>query len=100
MQPQSLRNDPDDVRIPSITIDAGRQFQTIEGFGGALTESSAMVWSRMKANSRRKSLMRTLIPAPETATQYAVCTLTHAIFRAGIGHAARRTATKRSRAFR
>ncbi|MDT0642781.1 glycoside hydrolase family 30 beta sandwich domain-containing protein [Zunongwangia sp. F363] len=49
---------------PSITVDASQQYQEIEGFGAALTGSSAYVINRMDAN--QKNALLTDLFDPET----------------------------------
>jgi len=36
-----------DGSLPSVTVDPAKQFQTIEGFGGAFTEAGAVTWRKM-----------------------------------------------------
>jgi len=43
-----------DLSASSITVDNGKKFQTIEGFGGAMTESSAWVISQMPPDKQRE----------------------------------------------
>lgn len=47
----------------AIVCDPGRQFQSIEGFGGALTESSAWVLDQLPAERRSEVLRRYYDPA-------------------------------------
>ncbi len=42
----------------TISIDVGKQFQEVEGFGGALTESSAWVLAQLPAEKRSEVLRR------------------------------------------
>jgi glucosylceramidase len=47
----------------TITCDPGQRFQSIEGFGGALTESSAWVLAQLPARQRLEVLRRYYDPA-------------------------------------
>jgi glucosylceramidase len=49
--------------LPTVTVDTGRRFQQIEGFGGAFTESSAVNWLALGADRRREVLEAYFDPA-------------------------------------
>jgi glucosylceramidase len=51
--PVLLDEDPD-VHLPSVSVDPSKRFQTIEGFGGAFTEASAVSLSRMRKEHREQ----------------------------------------------
>jgi glucosylceramidase len=55
-QQRPLRPDASELHLPSVRVDAGRSFQTIEGFGGAFTESAAVNWLGLSA-ARREELL-------------------------------------------
>jgi glucosylceramidase len=46
---------PDEI-TPFVMVDSGKTFQTIEGFGGALTDSSAETWAKLPAASQKEIL--------------------------------------------
>jgi len=52
-----------EARLPTVTVDTGRRFQQIEGFGGAFTESSAVNWLALGADRRREVLEAYFDPA-------------------------------------
>jgi len=43
-----------DVHLPSVSVDPSKRFQTIEGFGGAFTEASAVSLLRMRKEHREQ----------------------------------------------
>jgi len=45
-----------DEHAPAVMIDAAKAFQTIEGFGGALTDASAETWAKLPA-ARQQELL-------------------------------------------
>jgi glucosylceramidase len=45
-----------DNRLPSILIDADKRYQTIEGFGGAFTESAAVTFYKLSPEKRAQVL--------------------------------------------
>ena len=46
-QPATAIGQVGDSSLPTVFIDPAKQFQTIEGFGGAFTEAAAVTWKRM-----------------------------------------------------
>jgi len=59
LQPSSLHFSSDEGRLPLVTVDDAQRFQTIDGFGFALTGGSAQLLMRMGA-SQRTALLKTL----------------------------------------
>ncbi len=53
---QPLPPDASEQGLPSVRVDAEHTFQTIEGFGGAFTESSAVNWLAL-STPRREQLL-------------------------------------------
>jgi glucosylceramidase len=49
--------------LQTLTVDTGRRFQQIEGFGGAFTESAACNWLALGADRRREVLEAYFDPA-------------------------------------
>ena len=47
---------PSDSTLPGVTVNAGRAFQTIEGFGGAFTEAAAISWQALSPPRREEAL--------------------------------------------
>lgn len=47
-------NDGSNDAVPSIVIDQTVTLQTVEGFGGAITDSVASVWSKLEADLQQK----------------------------------------------
>jgi len=45
-----------DSHLPVLTVNPQRTFQTIEGFGGAFTEASAVTWLTLSATKRKEVL--------------------------------------------
>jgi len=45
-----------DEHVPAVMVDATKPFQTIEGFGGALTDAAAETWAKLPAD-RQKELL-------------------------------------------
>ena len=45
-----------DEHVPAVMIDASKTFQTIEGFGGALTDAAAETWAKLPAERQRELL--------------------------------------------
>ena len=43
--------------LPSIWVDPGRRFQTLEGFGGAFTEAAAVTWQGL-GDGQREAFLR------------------------------------------
>ena len=60
-----LRFGPTANSFPTITLDTARTYQTIDGFGYALTGGSATVINRMSASSRA-DLLRELFATDST----------------------------------
>ena len=56
---------------PAIIIDAGHTFQTIEGFGGALTDASAETFYQLPADKQQEFL--TACFDPENGNGYNLC---------------------------
>jgi glucosylceramidase len=52
-----------DVGLPRIWVDAGRRFQTLEGFGGAFTEAAAVNWQALDSERRQQLLREYFDPA-------------------------------------
>ncbi len=48
---------PGAADLPRIWVDPARRFQTIEGFGAAFTEASAVTWARL-GDKQREALLR------------------------------------------
>jgi glucosylceramidase len=46
-----------DNRLPSILVDSKKRFQTIEGFGGAFTESAAVTFYKLSPEKREQVLL-------------------------------------------
>jgi glucosylceramidase len=59
LQPGSLHFSSEEGRLPLVTVDDAQRFQTIDGFGFALTGGSAQLLMRMGA-SQRTALLKTL----------------------------------------
>ena len=49
--------------LPTVFVDTSRRFQTIEGFGGAFTEASAVVWQGLGEGAREQMLRDCFDPA-------------------------------------
>ncbi len=45
----TLGHDAGEPELPSVSVDTGRRFQVIEGFGGAFTEAAAVNWLSLGA---------------------------------------------------
>jgi glucosylceramidase len=52
-----LPGGPFDPALPAISVDPGRTFQTVLGFGGAFTEAAAVTW-RALGEARRDDVLR------------------------------------------
>src|SRR3984885_15953123 len=62
LQPSSLHFSSDEGRLPLVTVDDAQRFQTIDGFGFALTGGSAQLLMRMGA-PQRAALLKELFTA-------------------------------------
>ena len=60
--------------LPSLFVDPRRQFQTVEGFGGAFTEAAAVTWKLLPEAEQAELLERYLTRHADTATPSAVST--------------------------
>ena len=49
---QPLGNSPDQA-VANVFVNPARQFQTIEGFGGAFTEAAAVTWKKMGTENQK-----------------------------------------------
>ena len=56
---------------PTVIIDPSKLFQTIEGFGGALTDASAETWAKLPAG-RQQELLEAYFD-PEKGIGYSLC---------------------------
>jgi glucosylceramidase len=65
-----LRPEPIDA-ARAVTVDAARQFQTIEGFGGAFTESAALTLHKLPAE-KQDQILRAYFD-PQTGHGYSLC---------------------------
>jgi len=45
-----------DEHVPAVMVDPTKTFQTIEGFGGALTDAAAETWAKLPAERQRELL--------------------------------------------
>jgi glucosylceramidase len=59
--------------LPSLWVDAGRRFQTIEGFGGAFTEAAATVWQGLGDAAREQLLRDYFDPDASRGHGYTLC---------------------------
>jgi len=59
----TLAPDAGEPGLPTVTVDTGRTFQQIEGFGGAFTEASAVNWLALTASHRQQVLEAYFDPA-------------------------------------
>ena len=46
-----------DEHVPAVMIDPAKAFQTIEGFGGALTDAAAETWAKLPAERQRELIL-------------------------------------------
>lgn len=60
-----------DSHLPAVVVDAAHRFQTIEGFGGAFTESTAVTLQKMPAAARNEIINAYFNPA--TGHGYNLC---------------------------
>jgi glucosylceramidase len=60
-----------DNRLVSVLVDPNRTFQTMEGFGGAFTESAAVTFARLSAG-KQKEILRAYFD-PQTGIGYSFC---------------------------
>ena len=60
-----------DNSIATVFIDPAKQFQTIEGFGGAFTEAAAVTWRKLSATNRQAIINAYFDPA--TGHGYTLC---------------------------
>ena len=65
---------------PTFQIDASKTYQTMLGFGGAMTESCAMNMNRSPTQMRRQALQQLLSKTNGAGFDYFVCRLVPAIF--------------------
>ena len=56
---------------PTVIVDPSKPFQTIEGFGGALTDASAETWAKLPAERQQELL--TAYFDPEQGIGYSLC---------------------------
>jgi glucosylceramidase len=63
-----------DENYPTIIIDPGRSFQTIEGFGGAFTDAAADVYAQLPAASQERFLKACFDPVEGNG--YTLCRTT------------------------
>ncbi len=56
---------------PTVIVDPSKLFQTIEGFGGALTDASAETWAKLPAE-RQQELLKAYFD-PEQGIGYSLC---------------------------
>ncbi len=59
----TLAPDAGEPGLPTVTVNTGRTFQQIEGFGGAFTEASAVNWLALGASHRQEVLEACFDPA-------------------------------------
>jgi glucosylceramidase len=59
-EPDVALRDSVDVRLPVITLDATRQYQSMVGFGASLTDASAWLIQRRLSPAQRESLLHEL----------------------------------------
>ncbi|MSU36851.1 MAG: glucosylceramidase [Pedosphaera sp.] len=52
----SVQPDDEDPYLPGVMVNPQRTFQTIEGFGGAFTESAAVTWLKLSTQRRAEVL--------------------------------------------
>ena len=69
-QPRLLAHSADPA-LPVLTVNPGRAFQTLEGFGGAFTEAAAVTWQHLDAASR-EALLRDCFD-PVNGHGYTLC---------------------------
>ncbi len=67
---QTQSNPPEESRRPMIEIDPGQCFQSVLGFGGAFTDASCYLFSRMNPDRRRHLLEEFFSPE---GLQLSVC---------------------------
>ncbi len=53
----------DAAALPRVWVNSARQFQALEGFGGAFTEAAAVTWQRLGAAQRDAVLRDCFDPA-------------------------------------
>ena len=63
-----------DETFPTIMIDPHKTFQTIEGFGGAFTDSTAFIYSKMPKEAQQKFLKASFDPVEGNG--YTLCRTT------------------------
>ena len=66
-------NQPDE-NYPTIMVDIDKTFQTIEGFGGAFTDASAIIFSKMPEEKQQEFL--TACFDPQNGNAYTLCRTT------------------------
>jgi glucosylceramidase len=66
-------SDPADAVGPKVWVNPAIQFQEVEGFGGAFTESAAIAWQKLSA-PQRDEVLRAYFDK-ETGHGYALCRL-------------------------
>lgn len=63
-----------DENYPTIMIDVNKTFQTIEGFGGAFTDATAVVFSQMSSEQKEEFIKAHF--DPESGNGYSLCRTT------------------------
>ena len=70
LAPKPFGPDPG-FRVASVAVDAGRTFQTLEGFGGAFTEAAAVTFQKLPKTTQREFLRAYF--DPQVGHAYSLC---------------------------